>query len=110
MENRVEYQSVVLSALLHDIGKFLQRGRPFSADIKGTLPELSGQFISAFADVLNPLTDIGLLNVLVIHHHQNKIKEITSDRTRNLAYLINKADILSSSEGEESAVKMRNSD
>ena len=98
MENRVEYHTVVLSALLHDIGKFLHRGRALSFDIKGTHPEVSGQFISAFAGVFNPLTDVGLLKDLVIHHHQDKIKEVTSDRTRNLAYLVNKADILSSRE------------
>ncbi len=36
-----EFQTVVLAALLHDAGKYLQRGRSLAFDIGGTHPEVS---------------------------------------------------------------------
>lgn len=101
MPNLTEFQTVVLAALLHDIGKFLQRGRNLSFNIKGTHPEVSGRFVSAFADVFKPVADVYLLRDLVIHHHQDKAKEITDKHARHLAYLVNKADVLSSRERGE---------
>lgn len=101
MLNLREYQTVILAALLHDIGKFLHRGRDLAFDIKGTHPEVGGQFVGAFAEVFKPVADIDLLRTLVTHHHQQAINEIADNRTRNLAYLINKADVLSSKERGE---------
>lgn len=68
MKNSLEYQAVVISALLHDIGKFLHRGRELSFD-KGTHPEVSERFVSLFADVFRPVADNVLLKDLVTNHH-----------------------------------------
>ena len=37
-----EYQTVILAALLHDIGKFIQRGS-FALNVEGKHPEVSGE-------------------------------------------------------------------
>ena len=65
MNNLLEYRTVILSALLHDIGKFLYRGRNLSFNIKGSHPDVSGQFVNAFADVFRPVSDIDLLKTLI---------------------------------------------
>ena len=48
-----EYQTVILAALLHDIGKFLQRGSFGSLNTEGKHPKVSGTFISSMKDT-NP--------------------------------------------------------
>ena len=51
--DRLEYQTVVLGALLHDIGKFLQRGRGLSLVAEGKHPEVSARDVSALPDVVH---------------------------------------------------------
>jgi CRISPR-associated protein Csm1 len=109
VDNR-EYQTVVLGGLLHDIGKLLQRGTFGVIDIKGKHPAISANFISAFADVFNPICDVSLLKTLVQKHHESpyfepelNVSSITDSHIRTLATLVSLADNLSSSErGERS--------
>lgn len=65
------YQTVVLGGLLHDIGKFLQRGSFGSLNIEGKHPEVSARFVSAFQKYFEPTTDVSLLKTLVQRHHEN---------------------------------------
>lgn len=109
MSDEKEFQTVVLAALLHDIGKFLQRGKGLPFSIEGTHPEVSFQFVTAFAETFEKVADLELLKTLVKHHHRSRgygsgapsIEDIKESRARLLAYLINKADGLSASEREE---------
>lgn len=64
-----EYHTLVTAALLHDIGKLLQRGSFGALDIKGQHPQVSADFVSAFSDVFGQVIDPGLLKTLVQHHH-----------------------------------------
>ena len=105
MKNNKEYQTVILAGLLHDIGKFLQRGTFGSLDTKGKHPCVSGVFVSAYKQLFTQTTDVGLLQTLVERHHESpsfrpdfSVQDITDERTRALAYLISEADNLSSSE------------
>ncbi len=69
--NRKEYQSVILAALLHDIGKLLHRGSP---EYKGKHECASSAFIENFRDKLenNKLYNIDLVKLLVQQHHATK--------------------------------------
>ena len=103
-----EYQTVVLSGLLHDIGKLLQRGSFGAIDIKGKHPAISANFITAFSDVFSPTCDVSLLRTLVQKHHENpsfepdlNVSSITDEHIRTLASLVSMADNLSSSERGE---------
>lgn len=73
-----EYQSVILGALLHDIGKFLHRG---SAKYQGTHQNASGIFLEKFESKLrnDSLYDFELVKILAKYHHSPK-KEFTSER------------------------------
>ncbi len=104
MPNLKEYQTIVLAALLHDIGKFLQRGRSLPFDIEGPHPEVSTRFINAFPQTFEQVAQPELLKLLVLHHHRGhsfiglRADDIADERSRLMAYLVNKADSLSSSE------------
>ena len=58
MEKSKEYQTVILAALLHDIGKFMQRGSFGSLDTKGKHPKVSGTFVSAYQSIFDQVADI----------------------------------------------------
>lgn len=111
MDEEKEYQTVILAALLHDIGKLLQRGSFFgSLDIKGKHPQVSSDFISAYYGLFNKVVDAELLKTLVQHHHENpnfpqslRVDGISDHKIRKLATLISMADNFSASErGERS--------
>lgn len=99
------YNTVVLGAFLHDIGKFLGRGK-FQVLDKGQHPKFSADFISAFSLVFGDVADVELLQVLVMKHHEDSrnfsddflVQSIKDPHVRTLATLVSKADNLSSSE------------
>lgn len=75
--NKKEYNSVILAALLHDIGKFLHRG---SAEYRGDHQNASAIFLDSFRSKLknDNLYDFELVRTLVKYHHSLK-KEFTSE-------------------------------
>lgn len=103
-----EYQTVVLAALLHDIGKLTQRGKFLNLD-KGQHPKFSADFVRANQQIFAPSTDAALLEEFVSKHHENEhhfppemlVQSIGNDHVRTLATLVSKADNLSSSERGE---------
>jgi CRISPR-associated protein Csm1 len=115
LRDRREYQTVILAGLLHDIGKFLQRGSFGSLNTEGKHPKVSGTFVSAFQGLFAEVADVALLKTLVEHHHEDpsfrpdlSVQDLPPGRARILAYLTSQADNLSSSErGEEKATLLR---
>jgi CRISPR-associated protein Csm1 len=103
--NSREYQTVVLAAFLHDVGKLLGRGS-FALIDKGQHPKFSAEFVEAFSQTFTAVSDVFLLRELVQRHHESKqhfaseflVQEIEDQRVRALATLVSKADNLSSSE------------
>lgn len=102
--NQMEYQTVILGALLHDVGKMLQRGNFGSLDTKGKHPLVSSHFVSAFKDFFSRFTDFELLQTLVQRHHEDQrlgvdlICQNAPEEHRALSYLISRADNYSSKE------------
>ena len=66
-----EFQTVILAAYLHDIGKLLGRVR-FKMIEKGQHPQFSSDFVGAFHNVFARICDADLLQELVQKHHQNR--------------------------------------
>jgi CRISPR-associated protein Csm1 len=99
-----EYETVVLGALLHDIGKYLQRG-DFGGRVAGQHPQVGATFVSAWQEEFGRCADVALLRTLVQRHHESaafreglRVDDISDDHTRALARLVSRADNLSSSE------------
>ncbi len=100
-----EFQTVILAAFLHDIGKLLGRGS-FKMIEKGQHPQFSSDFVGAFHNAFAQICDADLLRELVQKHHQNRqafppellVENIADNHTRSLATLVSLADNLSSSE------------
>lgn len=101
----VEYQTVLLGGLHHDVGKFLGRGS-FALLDKGQYPKFSADFVRAFSEIFTNVSDVPLLEELVQRHHENErhfsseylVQSIENEHTRSLARLVSKTDNLSSSE------------
>ncbi|MBI5194800.1 MAG: type III-A CRISPR-associated protein Cas10/Csm1 [Nitrospirae bacterium] len=103
--NQREYQTVILGALLHDVGKMLQRGSFGSLDTKGQHPKVSSHFVSAFKEFFSRFVDFDLLQTLVQRHHEDSryfnddlLCQNAHEEHRALSYLVSKADNYSSSE------------
>jgi CRISPR-associated protein Csm1 len=97
--NNKEYQTIVLAGLLHDIGKLLQRGSFGGLDIKGKHPAISANFVIAFADCFNQVSDISILKTLVQKHHEShyfeselNVNSIIDEHIRTLASLVSLVD------------------
>ncbi|MBI5194636.1 MAG: type III-A CRISPR-associated protein Cas10/Csm1 [Nitrospirae bacterium] len=105
-----EYQTVVLAALLHDVGKMLQRGSFGSLDTKGQHPQVSSDFVGAFKGFFSRFVDFDLFKTLVQRHHEhagsfkdNLLCQNAPEEYRALSYLVSRADNYSSSERGERA-------
>jgi len=101
------YDTVLLAALLHDIGKLYQKGTTGEGviDNRGKHPEVSYHFIEYFTKLFEPYVDIELLKELVKRHHENErafdkeyLAQYAVDDVKPLAYIISTADNFSSSE------------
>lgn len=97
-----EYQTVVLAALLHDIGKFINR-----ADVRKKHPFFSADYVSSdeFKKRGKDWVDLQLLKTLVQRHHEYskmpdelQVQKIDDPHTRALAYIVSRADNYSSME------------
>lgn len=99
------YNTVVLAAFLHDIGKFFGRAK---AQVLGKArhPKLSANFVSAFSWLFQQVADAELLRTLVMKHHEDArsfpeellVQSIQDPHVRALATLVSRADNLSSME------------
>ncbi len=69
--DRKEYQSVVLAALLHDVGKLLHRGHDQN---RGSHEDASSDFLEDFSSQIknDELYNISLIKLVVRHHHSTK--------------------------------------
>lgn len=100
----MEYKTVMLGSLLHDAGKFLQKGRFGGLDISGKHPEVSGRFVRAFEETFAGVCDFKLLETLVTKHHEHPDfpghlrVDSAPEESRGLALLVSRADNYSSSE------------
>jgi CRISPR-associated protein Csm1 len=107
---QTEYQTVILAAFLHDIGKLLGRGT-FKLLDKGQHPQFSATFVSAHSKLFSKIAEIELLHELVQKHHENSrafapeflVQSIKDGHIRTLATLVSKADNLASSERGEAS-------
>ncbi len=114
--NEKEFQTVVLAALLHDIGKFYARSREVQnlrqkAGYPGSHPIISTLLIEK--DFASQLGNIGintdLLKKLVQHHHENPgfppecLVQSLSGSEKILALIVSRADNYSSMERYEDA-------
>jgi len=107
-QQRVEYNTVVMAGLLHDIGKFFQRlwkermKHPLASKKFIESPKMSRILQKEGLDI-----DIDLLKLLVQRHHEYLgpkkpkellVQEIEDPLQRALAYIVSEADNFSSSE------------
>jgi len=105
-----EYQTVILAAFLHDIGKLLGRG-DFKILDTGQHPKFSADFVSTYRDLFAKATNADLLKELVQKHHENSkafppdflVQSIQDNHIKTLATLVSKADNLASSERGEAS-------
>ncbi len=99
-----EYETIILGALLHDIGKYLQRGG-YGGRVVGQHPQVGATFVSAWQEEFGRCVNVTLLRTLVQRHHESaafhegqRVDDISDEHTRALARLVSRADNLSSSE------------
>lgn len=110
---KIEYQSVVLAALLHDIGKFLHRRNDVTCKIGHN--RASASFIEDHDKKLrNNLYDLELVKFLALHHMEEdgeskdsvlndaiiESKKIEKERLWALLTIVRNADIYSCAERE----------
>lgn len=106
-EQRIEYQTVVLGALLYDFGKYLQTGE---LEPTATLrpPQPGWNFVAAWRDKFARCTNADLLETLARCRHESasfphtfQIDAIVDARHRALARLVCHAHKLASGQREE---------
>lgn len=110
MTNEKEYNSVVLAALLHDLGKLLNKIE------KKKHPYFSAGFVDTedFRKIISQLVDAELVKTLCQRHHENPnfpedllVQTIKNPRTRALAYLVSRADSYQATEREDEEASPR---
>lgn len=103
-----QYNTVLLAALLHDIGKFIQRADfPGSIKITGKHPEVSAKFLQVRENYFSNVAEPAVLVELVRRHHEAGYfppelrVQYAPEAIKPLAYLVSTADNYSSSERGE---------
>lgn len=67
----VTYRTILLGSLLHDIGKFLQRGDLGHSEVRMQHPEWSGMFVQEWGKKLEKWVNLDLLFAIVTRHHES---------------------------------------
>lgn len=106
-----EYHTVILGALLHDVGKYIQRARGKILG-KGKHPKISSNFVEEFKQYFNKCVDAELLKILAKKHHESNrfeddlnVNAIEDDHLRSLARLVSFADNMASYERAKKSEK-----
>lgn len=100
----VTYRTVLLGSLLHDIGKFLQRGEFDVPTGSGKHPEWSGLFVKNWGKHIQQWIDLDLLFSIVSRHHESPsfpdhlLAQSAPENHRDLCLLVSRADNFSSAE------------
>ena len=97
-----EYQTVILAALLHDVGKFMNRVK----GVRKRHPLLSAEYVSDIKGKIKPdWAELDLLRLLCQRHHEDTrlpedilVQGINDKHNRALAYIVSRADNYSSQE------------
>ena len=109
MEER-KFQTVITAGLLHDIGKFVQRGDFGSLSATGKHPQVSRDFVMTWKEFFGRFCEIDLLAELVARHHESpgfppELQVQGADESiRPLAYIVSRADNYSSAERDDEGV------
>ncbi len=83
--NQKEYQTVILAALLHDVGKLFNR-----PEAKTGHPKEGADFISRYNNEINSIGfDYELINNIIEKHHEKKDTPLTPIEDSHLRGLIN---------------------
>lgn len=107
---QIRFQTVITAGLLHDIGKFLQRGDFGPLNATGKHPQVSRDFIMSWRDFFGKFCDVDLLAELVARHHESpdfppELQVRGADEAiRPLAYIVSRADNYSSAERDDEGV------
>ncbi|MBM3216465.1 type III-A CRISPR-associated protein Cas10/Csm1 [Candidatus Poribacteria bacterium] len=96
-----QYQTVVLGALLHDVGKYIHRARDASiaAATSGTHQRVGARFVSEYQEYFARCADVDLLADMVQHHHSPS--DVTDSARRLLVELVQQADHIASTDREQ---------
>ncbi|MFZ5436917.1 MAG: type III-A CRISPR-associated protein Cas10/Csm1 [Bacillota bacterium] len=111
MMDTIEYRTVVLAGLLHDIGKFLQRGDYGPIQVTGKHPAVSQDFVQIYREFFSQFVNSDLLELLVKKHHEGTDfpedyrPTAATGRERTLAFLVSRADNYSSMERGEGGTR-----
>ena len=107
----IAYQTVLMAALLHDTGKFFQKGTTELLENQGQHPGISARFVRKYLRLFKSVTDTEMLEELVLKHHansqsfpENMLVSNASDAVKRYALLISEADNLSSKERDSEVV------
>lgn len=103
----VVFQTITTAGLLHDIGKFLQRGDFGPLTVTGKHPKVSQDFVNTYRDFFSKFCDIDLLSELIARHHESagfppelKVSG-AAEEIRPYAYIVSRADNYSSAERDD---------
>lgn len=104
---KVVFQTIITAGLLHDIGKFLQRGDFGTLSVTGKHPKVSRDFLTAHREIFSRFCDADLLTELVARHHESSgfPPELqvsgAAEEIRPYAYIVSRADNYSSAERDD---------
>lgn len=106
--DKLVYQTIITAGLLHDIGKFLQRGNFGPLNVTGKHPSVAKDFIVSHRSFFGKFCDINLLIELVSRHHESHSSPLelqvagAAEDIKSYAYIVSRADNYSSSERDSS--------
>lgn len=110
-DQQIEYNTVILAGLLHDVGKFINRieRHGFPKHPLASVMFINKQEVTEILQRKEMGIDIELLKTLVQRHHEHPkyfpknqlVQELTDPHQRALAYIVSRADNFSSSERDD---------